>query len=151
MVCKDICKVGSGKAMLSLPFGKSSVPSASDDTVPQVVREHAKRLPRNIDAIEGAMSYSDGRLTITVPSAGRDQAEFFPNPSPGVTFGDPKFEFEGQTLRMIVPVAVDPNNALGRPMHIAGVLGLGRDQGEPCYQFHIRLDRHGQPSRESQP
>ena len=148
MVCKDICKMGSAKATLSLPFGDTSLPGAAPIEIDPAVAVFKPRLPKNLTDVSGASVEFDGKLmTITLPAEGRASGEFFPNPSPGVEFGEAKMEVQGTSLRTIVPVTLEPGNALGQPMRLAGVIGLGRGGAEPCYAFDVPLADDGRPQR----
>ncbi len=150
LVCKDVCKMGSAKGVFSLPFGESLIPSASTAEVPEVVVKQKKRLPRALSSIEGAsINFEGTNMTISLPADGRSEIEFFPNPSPGVTFGEAKSEVKGDALHIIVPVALEPRNALGKPMRLAGVIGLGRNQDDPCFVFDVPAGgEDGAPQRE---
>lgn len=141
LVCKDVCKMGSAKGMISLPFGEGLVPSATKNEVPEVVVRHKKRLPGDLSTMEHATIGFDGKhLTVALPADGRTGIEFFPNPSPGVTFGEAKSEVKGDTLHIMIPVALEPRNALGQSMRLAGVIGLGRNQDDPCFSFDISAE-----------
>jgi thiol:disulfide interchange protein DsbD len=148
LVCKDICKMGSAKAMLALPFGQTSVPGATPAEVDPAVAVFKSRLPGKVTDVSGASVEFDGKqLVIGIPAAGKDAAEFFPNPCPGVEFGDARFEQRGGTMHTIVPVTLEPNNSLGKPMRLAGVVGLGRELSDPCYAFDVPLADDGRPQR----
>ena len=148
LVCKDICKMGSAKATLSLPFGDTSLPGAAPIEIDPAVAVFKPRLPKDLTSVSGASVEFDGKqMTISLPAEGRDGGEFFPNPSPGVVFGEARFELHGTSLHAVVPVTLDANNALGKPMRLAGVVGLGRSGADPCYVFDVPLADDGRPQR----
>jgi hypothetical protein len=43
---------------------------------------------------------------------------------------------EGMLL-MTVPVTVEPQNSLGEPLRVAGLIGLGTELTDPSYEFEI--------------
>lgn len=148
LVCKDICKMGSAKATLTMPVGDASLPGGKALEVDPIIEQFKGRLPRAITAASGASVTFDGTsLTIIFPANGATTGEFFPNPSPGVLFGEATTELKGQNLHTIVPVTLEPNNSMGKPMHIAGVIGVGKSQEEPCFAFDVPLTADGRPER----
>jgi hypothetical protein len=54
-----------------------------------------------------------------------------------VTYGEPRVDSDDKQIKLTVDVDVKPGNALGKPMKIAGVFGLGRGLDDPCYQFEL--------------
>ena len=46
---------------------------------------------------------------------------------------------------MRVGVDLDPNNALGKPMVIGGLVALGRRPEDPCYDFELSADVPSSP------
>jgi hypothetical protein len=64
-----------------------------------------------------------------------------------VTFGEARIERTGDMLRTIVPVTLEPVNAMGKPMRLAGVIGLGRELTDPSYVFDVPLADDGRPQR----
>lgn len=148
LVCKDICKMGSAKASLTLPVGEAVFPGGKSLELNPLVERFKSRLPTEITAASGATVTFDGTsLTIDMPAAGATAAEFFPNPSPGVVFGDAATELKGQRLHTIVPVTLEPNNAMGKPMHLRGVIGVGPSTNDACYAFDVPLTAEGKPER----
>lgn len=142
MVCKEICKVGGTSVMLSLPFGQTSIDAGTGDAE---VARFKRRLPAAFDAPGASALFEDSVLTLTAPAGSHSTFEFFPAPSPGVEFGEATSETAGRTLRVRVPVTLKPNNALGKPLRISGVLGVGQTVDDPSYWFDIPLGRDGQP------
>lgn len=146
LVCKDICKMGSGDDTLALPFGEATLPSALPAEDHPAVKPFKARLPKPIDGVSGAAIEFDGKeLKIALPADGHASAEFFPNPSAGVVFGEVRVERIGGALHTIVPVTLEPNNAMGKPMRLAGVVGLGGGPDDPCFAFEVPLADDGHP------
>jgi DsbC/DsbD-like thiol-disulfide interchange protein len=148
LVCKDICKMGSAKSMLSLPFGGSDMPGAQTSAVNPDIAKFKSRLPKPLDSTSTSSIDFDGQtLMISIPGDGTPIAEFFPNPTPGVEFGEARFESHGGQLRTIVPVTLAPHNAMGKTMRLRGVVGRGRGLDDPCFAFDLPLADDGRPQR----
>jgi len=141
MVCKDVCLMGRNAQMLTLPVGDPQVrrafpPAKSDPAVAQF----KSRLPRPIGEVSGAEARFDGQtLTVKLPAQGQSAAEFFPIEAPGVQLDPATIKAEEDWITVTVPVRVNPNNAMGKPMSVAGVIGLGNRQTDPSYEIDIAL------------
>lgn len=148
LVCKDICKMGSAKATLSLPFGGNDMPGAQPTAISSDIAVFKARLPKPLDSASSDSIDFDGQtLTISIPGDGTPIAEFFPNPTPGVEFGEVRFESHGGQLLAIVPVTLSPQNAMGKTMRLRGVVGRGRALDDPCFAFDLPLSDDGRPQR----
>ena len=148
LVCKDICKMGSDKATLVLPVGDAALPGGKSLEIDPAIERFKSRLPKVADPATNVTTAFDGTsLTITMPAGSATTAEFFPNPSPGVVFGEAVTELKGQRLHTIVPVTLEPNNAMGKAMHLAGVIGAGQSLDDPCFAFDVPLTAEGKPVR----
>jgi DsbC/DsbD-like thiol-disulfide interchange protein len=146
LVCKEICKMGSASDSITMPFGRPSIPGP-DDTVDPIVDTFKQRVPKALKDLKAAEAKFDGTtLALLIPSQKFDTAEFFPDHTPGVEYGEPQVERSGAFVRVTVPVKVEPQNALGKPLRVAGVVGLGASQDDPSYQFEIPLDEQGKPA-----
>jgi thiol:disulfide interchange protein DsbD len=147
LVCKDICKMGSASETLSLPFGSSTLPDGTGQTIDPLVETYKPRLPTPLKGVKAAEAQFDGTtLTLNVPAKQFDGAQFFPHDTPGVEYGEAHAEKSGAFVRVSVPIAIKPQNALGKPLRLAGVVGLGTSQEDPCYEFEIPLDAEGRPT-----
>lgn len=140
LVCKEVCLMGQATRMINLPMGSGGLSAPGGAKVDSALVDHKKRLPQPLKSLTGSTTTFDGgSLTIEIPAQGRTTAQFFPLDMPGVTYGRETATVQGQTLRLIVPVTVDPNNAQGQPPAIRGVIGLGDAQTDPCYDLEIAL------------
>jgi thiol:disulfide interchange protein DsbD len=138
MVCKDVCLLGRTRQSISVPVGSGDPPSPLSPGVDPAVKEWQKRLPQKLSTASGSQINFDGAtLTIRIPAQGRAKGEFFPLEVPGVTYGDATFKVESDILSVSVPVTIKPGDSLGKPMKIAGVVGLGASQTDPSYEFEI--------------
>ncbi len=78
-------------------------------------------------------------FTLTGPARGRKTGRFFPVEVPGVTYDQPRITIDGDRFRIEVKVNVNPNNDLGRPMKVGGLVTLGSKLDDPCYDFELPL------------
>jgi thiol:disulfide interchange protein DsbD len=142
MVCKDVCLLGRTSQVMHVitaegDGGKLLPPLHPIDPLIATTRS---RLPKPLESVSNATAtYADGTLTISLPAAGFSTAQFFPDQTPGVTYDSPAVSKEDDRLVLTVPITVRPNNALGKPLRIAGTVGLGDRQTDPCYDFEIPL------------
>ena len=133
-VCKQICLMGSAKRSITLPVSQSAGEPSSNKTI----ATYFSRLPKPLREQSGAhIDFHDGTLTITGRAEGKTAAKFFGLPVPGVTFGAASTNIEKDQFRIVVPVEIDPNNSLGQAMSLGGVVALGGDLSDPCYDFSI--------------
>ena len=138
MVCKDVCLLGHATQNITLPVGSGEAPSPLGPGVDPVVKEWQKRLPQQLSDIKDSEIHFDGAtLTIKIPALGHTKGEFFPMELPGVTYGNATTKVEADILSVSVPVTIKPGDALGKPMMVAGVVGLGTSQTDPSYEFEI--------------
>ena len=101
-----------------------------------VLIKFRSRLPRSLAKVPGASCLFDGRtLTLSGPAGAAKIATFFPEDSPGVTFGEPRIELSDGRFQVTVPVELRPGNALGKPMTVGGLVTLGDRPDDPCYDF----------------
>ncbi|MCI0365390.1 MAG: hypothetical protein L0Y44_15830 [Phycisphaerales bacterium] len=142
MVCKDICMIGRPPLqMINVETASGRAPEGDgDSTVDPIISVFKSRLPKPLNDAAGAKTEFDGStLTVRLPSQGKTTGEFFPLEVPGVTYGEAAVSVEGSVLQFKVPVTVNPNDAMGKKMVVAGDAGLGTSQSDPCYQFEIPL------------
>lgn len=142
MVCKDVCLLGRFTQVINL-LTRSGPGRGPDSLLPKVdpaVKEFKSRLPRPLKELNGAeANYESGTLTIKLPAQGFSTAQFFPVELPGVTYDEATVQKSGDQIVITVPVTVNVNNALGNEMKIAGTVGLGESQTDPCYDLEIPL------------
>jgi thiol:disulfide interchange protein DsbD len=140
-VCRNVCRLGSGECSVVLQTTARATPAPPAEATDPAVRKHRKRLPRAIDRVDGAAASFDGKvLTVSGPAGGRTSAAFFPDHSPGVTYKAPKIDVRADRFVVRVPVNLDPDNALGEPMVVGGLVALGRNLDDPCYDFQLPAD-----------
>jgi DsbC/DsbD-like thiol-disulfide interchange protein len=146
LVCKEVCLIGRASQAVQITVTPKSMPipvAPESPTAPDPAIEQFKaQLPQSLDPVEGAEVNYDGKvLTAKVPAQDFSTAEFFPANTPGVTYGKATVKMmksEGMLL-ITIPITVEPQNSLGEPLRIAGLIGLGKELSDPCYEFELPL------------
>lgn len=139
LVCKDICLMGRKSEIISLST-ISSVREQSESRSNSSVAAARKRIPQPLDEVDGGSADFDGKtLTIRMPAKHHRTAVFFPIETPGVQYGSPEIEVLNDRVEITVSVEVNPGNALGKPMTVAGLVGLGDSADDPSFEFAIPL------------
>jgi DsbC/DsbD-like thiol-disulfide interchange protein len=136
-VCDEkICVMESGRASTNVrTVSETGTAAPSNDPL---IAAFWKRLPAAIDKTDGAKAAFDGTtLIIEAPAQGRTAASIIPDCSPGVALGKAKITIEGDRMRATIPVEVKPNNSLGKPMTVGGLVMLGSKFDDPCYEFSL--------------
>jgi len=149
-VCKDICLIGETKLSIELPVvapetARRAAPT--DDPGRTLLDRYRRRLPAPLRSLEGTTCRLERvepapkrRLVLTGPAAGFDAVQLFPIDAPGITFGEPQATVTGDRFRVAVDVDVQPRNALGAPVRVRGVVGLGGRTSDPSYAFDIPVE-----------
>lgn len=133
-VCRDVCKLGSARR--GVVIEAAAEPQAPRGEPDPLLAAFRNRLPAPLKEAGGGSCLFDGRtLTLSGPAGAAGTAAFFPDPSPGVTFGEPQVEITGGRFRVRVPVELNPANALGQPMTLGGLVALGDGPDDRCYDF----------------
>ncbi|MFB3138538.1 MAG: hypothetical protein ACE10B_04910, partial [Phycisphaerales bacterium] len=105
-----------------------------------VLLQHRKRLPGSLDTVSGASVTFDGTLlSIAGPAEGEKKAAYFPAHSRGVTYHEAEVTVTNDRFHVVVRVDLHPNNALGEPMVLGGLVALGEKLDDPCYDFQFQL------------
>ena len=58
---------------------------------------------------------------------------------PGVTYHEADVTVTNDWFRVVVKVDLRPNNALGEPMVLGGLIALGEKLDDPCYDFQLQV------------
>jgi thiol:disulfide interchange protein DsbD len=134
LVCRGMCLMGFDEKSVELPV-TAAAPSPSPDGV---LAEFRGRLPKPVAKLEGLeVVFADGVLSLEGRAPVPGRANLFPLPVPGVTFGEIRNDSTDERIRIRVPVTVEPANALGNPLRVAGLLVTGSKLSDPCYEFDI--------------
>jgi thiol:disulfide interchange protein DsbD len=147
LVCRGRCLLGDAESAITVPTtaqAKDDPPAKGPDAT--LLARFTERLPRPLNKLEDAAAgIEDGRLVVTGPCPGRDRVEFFPLETPGVRLDRPDITVADGRFRIVVKISARPQNARGKPMSVAGVIGLGGKSDEPCYHFELPLEMTGRP------
>jgi DsbC/DsbD-like thiol-disulfide interchange protein len=148
LVCRKACLLGSVRRTISIATSDApapaplAAPSSGEQT--DVIDRFRARLPRPLEHLEGAaIELRDGHLVVSGPAGEHEEVSLYPIEVPGVTFDRPTVQVDGGRFQVTVPVEIRPDNALGQPMAIRGLLVLGRNLDDPCYDLQIPLDQSG--------
>ncbi|MFK7960680.1 MAG: protein-disulfide reductase DsbD domain-containing protein [Phycisphaerales bacterium] len=150
LACRDVCLFGNRTLTLELPAADSAGASPGKPSL-AVARDYA-HVPLPISAIPGATAKieveGDRRtLVMTMPHSGVADAAWFPSVRPGLTYGKPLITRDASNFTVRVPFTAKSGNALGRPMVVRGVLGLGTDPAGPAWTIDIPVDETGAARR----
>lgn len=138
-VCSDICLLGEAQRRLEVETSARPVQRSDPDAL---VDRHRRRLPRPLGEVPGAaMSFDGSLLHVSGPAQGRTTIAFFPDPSPGVVYGKVGSTIESDRFELRVRVTLEPSNALGEPMVMAGLVALGDSIDDPCFDFAVPGDQ----------
>ena len=138
LVCKSLCLMGNVNRSLTLETGPTENQAAA--RVDPILAQAKDRLPQALEHLEGAKADFDGNLlTVRIPAGDAKTAMLYPIEVPGVTYENPRVVRKGDFFMVTVEVEINPGNALGEEMKLAGVVGLGKDRDDPSYAFELSL------------
>lgn len=142
LVCKDICLMGKASPQLSVPTrqGSGTAPAPVDP----MVEEYKRFLPQPLAShAKAQISHDGGNLTIRLPAQGFQTGQFFPLANPGIEFGPAAVTVDDKDLVFTVPVEIKPGNAMGKPLVLAGAVGLGDTPNSTHWEFESPADPAG--------
>jgi DsbC/DsbD-like thiol-disulfide interchange protein len=143
--CKKMCLMGDATRTVTLPVSDPTAEALSDDDQ-ALLNTFRARLPKSLSELADVQwTLESHQLSITGLQT-HDPVVFIPRATPGVTFGDPHILPGDEMFHAAIPYQVDPDNALGQPLAIRGLLCLGESLDDPCYDVHIPVT-----SEESEP
>ncbi|MCP3906099.1 MAG: hypothetical protein GY715_20950 [Planctomycetes bacterium] len=140
LACRDVCLLGDRDLRVEVPTvarrtGKTRRPTGRDG---QRIETFQRRLPRPIARLDGGRASFDGKhLLVTGPAKAGTKLLVFPIQSPGIEYGEISTEVADGRFRLRAPVTVSPQNALGEPLVIGGVVSLGSRPDDPAYAWRI--------------
>ena len=148
LVCKEMCLMGSGKVALELPVAApdEKVDAASVDPKSAHARGFA-RIPTPFKKAPGTIAQlvlADGRpaLRIEGPTGGAEKITFIPDLTPGVKIRDGVLvpaTIADDRYRILVPLEIKPENAVGKPLEVAGLVLFGNNGADPAVSIRIPL------------
>ncbi len=148
LACDQICLMGSGSTSIELPVAKAGEPvvSLKDDPksafakglacVPVPFQKTTGTIAR-LEMADGGMA-----LEVTGPTGGAEKIVFVPDFTPGVTsLGGvmTPATIDGDRYRILVPLGIKPDNALGRPLEVAGVVLFGNNRQDPAVSIRMPI------------
>lgn len=169
MVCKSICltggrsravRIGAPAAAHPLATTLGDVITQSRAALPAVLPRDAVSLSREQDGRRGVARIRVGEDALRAGAAGTPPSpaspidpagvavEFFPFLTPGVTYGAPAVTTRDDGVEIAVPFEVNPGNALGQPLLVAGLVQVVSAAGKPGRSFEFtRPIADQQPNR----
>ena len=148
LVCDQICLMGAGSTSIELPVAKAgvSVPSLKDEPGSAFAKGLAC-IPVPYQKVKGTIArleMADGRmaLEVTGPTGGAASIVFVPDLTPGVTSEGgvtTPATISGDRYRILVPLEIKPENALGKPLEVAGVVLFGNNRLDPAVSIRMPI------------
>ncbi|MCP4837359.1 MAG: hypothetical protein GY895_21650 [Phycisphaera sp.] len=147
LVCKEMCLMGSGKTSLELRVAApdEKVARAADPASAYV--RGLTRIPAPFGKVPGTLAQlvlADARpaLRIEGPTPGAEQITFIPDLTPGVKIRDGVLvpaTIADDRYRILVPLEIKPENAVGKPLEVAGLVLFGNNGADPAVSVRIPL------------
>lgn len=148
LVCKRACLFGEGEGAITLNIAHPTDNRLRPRT--NRLQDAIRRLPTPIEKAEGVTARieeiatpetAEGRrLVITGPAAKATRIRFIPDLTPGVRAGDghpvDATISEGR-FRIAVPMTVEPGNAAGKPLEVAGLVLFGPRPTDRAISFRM--------------
>ena len=147
-VCREACRMGSARRAVTAATVSRAGGSAHTDEPAPALAVLRTQLPAALSELTAAgLSFDGSILVLTGPASGMTSATFFPVDGPGITYGAADITVRQDIFSVRVPVELNPRNAGGTPMVLAGLVTLGEKPTDPCYDFVIPLTV--EPSRKA--
>lgn len=141
-VCDDdVCLIGNVSRQTTIEtFGPVIPGGETQPRLSPLAVKHAARLPIQVKASDEAKAtFENGKLTITGPAHGHNEAAFFPNGAAGVTYNNANITFADNRFTAIVDVQLNPRNFGRRQPAIGGLVALGTKLDDPGYEAEVPL------------
>ncbi len=144
LVCKSICLLGSKQLKLSIPAALPGRPSVADPFGLRLVNVWRKRLPVPAARARVFASIRDSSLQVTGPAGLSKRVLFIPDHTPGVTsvkrIPVPGV-IEDRRFSLDVPLEIRPEDALGEPLRVTGLVLLGSYDRPRAISIDLPLSR----------
>ncbi|MCA9291733.1 MAG: hypothetical protein KDA25_11440 [Phycisphaerales bacterium] len=148
LVCKEACLLGSADKTLSIVT--TSTPTAPGDRVmSDASRKAMDRLSRPVGkSTQSAATFDGTTLVVTgpMPTVESPEVTLRGVPQPGIEFGDATSEIADGRFTVRVPVMLDREASLGKPLVLTGQVLLGRRHRDPSYEFRIDATASADPA-----
>ena len=144
-VCKKLCFMGARKHTMTVPVGVHVRPTPDLVRQERAVASWLARMPVPLNKIRSARARVQAdRLVVTGPAGAVQTALFYPDDTPGVSVDGPSGpvtgEVSGGRFSFEIPLKIDPENALGKPLRVAGIVVLGPDKRGRAIRVDIPVD-----------
>ncbi len=131
------CVLGRVARTVEVETSAKAMPPPTREQIDPVLVKHLKRVPVPLAEAGGSVTFDGAVLRLTGPAGAATQAALFPAPSPGVTFGPPRIEIRAGRFEVQIDVETDMDNTLGERPTLAGLVALGNQPDDPCYEFSV--------------
>lgn len=133
LVCKEACFAGSGHATVRIDISVES-------GLPTLGAELLTSLPKPIRMRPHTRTWwsASGRdLVMTGPVSAKGPPRVLIDRVPGVSAGQPEVVVDSKRFKVTVPVHLEPNNSLGQPPCVRGLLVFGPSRYDPAWSFEF--------------
>ena len=132
MACKQACVVGRRTVKVSAPVGEPS---------PAPAQVGGNAFP--VELVSGERATVEARtLRLNCDARGMASASFLQATDPGVSVGErnpvPTTVRDGR-VSLVQSLDVRPQDSLGKPLAVNGLLLLGEGRGDPCVWIHASV------------
>jgi DsbC/DsbD-like thiol-disulfide interchange protein len=155
LACRELCVIGTTTLAVELAAAAdaseaaAAAPIPADPAVMDAMRPWLARLPRPLADVPGGsmdlqIDPAGGRgvVDLMVPAGpGGPEARpvILPAPGPGVRFEAAEIRWEADAWRIRIPLRISVGNALGGPLLVRGLVGLGPDPADASVAFERRI------------
>ena len=150
LVCKGACLLGDGEGSIEVQVRKTA---ANQGTPAPAIQRSLDRVPSPLSKLEGATARLEpatnpSRLVIEGPAGEARSIDFIPDLTPGVVAGGghpvtaviSKNGISERKFRIEVPLVVEPDNSVGRPLEVAGLVISGPGSTDPAHSVRLPID-----------
>ena len=147
LVCRGACFFGEASTTVTIPWV-----SPAEGAEPTPLMPWASRMleqvywPRPLKRRPGTTAtITDSRLIIEGVNSKVGEAGFLPDPTPGVTFGDPETLVNEGRFRLSIPFQLRLEDTLGQPPLARGLLTFGSKATMPAFDVSIPITVSSRP------
>ena len=141
LVCKKVCLMGMREQELKLDVTLKGRMIPAPGTASREVSTWLGRMPAPMSKIKSATArLEQSNLLLAGPAGASRPALFYPEETPGVTLqaaGPVKGTVVNGRYAFNIPLKIEPENALGKPLRVAGIVVLGPDKGGRAIRIDI--------------
>lgn len=141
LACRKACFIGSASSRIEVGLADHVVvePTAA-------MREAESLIPAPIEERPSTrVTFAGDRVVISGPSDPAGAPGFIPGHVPGVVLGEPTVRADDARFEMVIPVDLDPENALVAVPAVHGLLIFGMNPQDPSYTIRMPILRPTPP------